>query len=95
VSLRGPLVFGILGIVAGLAGWFLLGSSIALGVLRWQRCGDRPAISADPACHGAIPWEGRARLGAGLLLVGAAGLGTAALLAVVRGGRTRHRRSAR
>lgn len=90
MNLRGPLAFGILGILAGLAGWFLLGSSIGLGVLRWQRCGDQPALSADPACHGAIPWVGRAKLGAGLLLIGATGLGTAAVLGVVRG---RHRRT--
>jgi hypothetical protein len=83
-GLRGPVGFTILGLVAGLSGWFLLGSSIGLGVVHGQRCGDHPELSDDSACRGTIPWAGRAKLGAGLLLLGAGAVGSAAVLGLVR-----------
>jgi uncharacterized membrane protein len=82
---RVPIALFVLGMVAALVGWFLLGSAIGVGVLHGQRCGDRPELSADPTCRGAAPAAGRGKVGAGLLLIGVTAIGAAAALGLVRG----------
>ena len=81
---RGIVALGLVGLLAALTGWSLLGSAIGIGVWHAQRCGSAPGGPADPACQSPNPWALRGQLGAALLLVGVGVLAAAVTLALMR-----------
>ena len=74
----------LVGIVLGVAGRVVFELGVRLGELRWERCGDNPALSIDSSCHGAPPGYSLVYLGGTLFVAGVVLALTGAIVGAVR-----------